>query len=172
MGLTSVTNPRLRLAVYARGRTDDRTRRRVVVAACDRPGDDQVMSWAKISSVRGATISVRVQPRTRSDALVGLRDGVLVVRVVAPPLDRRANDPLCRLLADLLGVRRSRATIIRGGRGARQGGGDRRDRPASCGCCGPLSGRALIDLMTRSAVKCADRGRPGPGHRAGARGGS
>jgi uncharacterized protein len=116
MGLRSVTNPRLRLTVHARGRADDRIGRRVVVAACDRLGDDQVMSWAKISSMRGATISVRVQPRSRSDALVGLRDGVLVVRVVAPPLDGRANDALCRLLADLLGVRRSRVTIMRGER--------------------------------------------------------
>lgn len=66
--------------------------------------------------MRGATISVRVQPRSRSDALVGLRDGVLVVRVVAPPFDGRANDALCRLLADLLGVWRSRVTIVRGER--------------------------------------------------------
>jgi uncharacterized protein len=63
-----------------------------------------------------ATISVRVQPRSRSDGLAGVRDGVLVVRVMAPPLDGRANDALCRLLADLLGARRSSVTIVRGER--------------------------------------------------------
>ncbi|MGH2871271.1 MAG: DUF167 domain-containing protein [Solirubrobacteraceae bacterium] len=66
--------------------------------------------------MRRATISVRVQPRSGSDAFAALRDGVLVVRVAAPALDGRANDALCRLLADLLGVRRSHVTIVRGER--------------------------------------------------------
>jgi len=37
-------------------------------------------------------ISVRVQPRAKADAVVEVRDGVLVVRVTAPPLDGRANE--------------------------------------------------------------------------------
>ena len=61
-----------------------------------------------------ATLSVRVQPRARSDVLVGLREGVIVVRVAAPPLDGRANDAVCRLLAGALGVRRTDLTILRG----------------------------------------------------------
>jgi uncharacterized protein (TIGR00251 family) len=63
-----------------------------------------------------ATIPVRVQPRARSDELVGLRDGVLVVRVTAPPLEGRANEAVCRLLAGVLGVRASRLTVVRGER--------------------------------------------------------
>jgi uncharacterized protein YggU (UPF0235/DUF167 family) len=49
-----------------------------------------------------ATLSVRVQPRSRSDMLAGLRDGVVIVRVTAPPLDGRANDAVCQLLAGVL----------------------------------------------------------------------
>ncbi len=49
--------------------------------------------------------------------LAGLRDGVVIVRVTAPPLDGRANDAVCQLLAGVLGVRSSRLTILRGERG-------------------------------------------------------
>lgn len=64
-----------------------------------------------------ATLSVRVQPRSRSDMLAGLRDGVVIVRVTAPPLDGRANDAVCQLLAGMLGVRSSCLTILGGERG-------------------------------------------------------
>jgi uncharacterized protein YggU (UPF0235/DUF167 family) len=63
-----------------------------------------------------ATVSVRTQPRARTDELVGLRDGVLVVRVMAPPVDGRANDAVRRVLAEALGLRPSRLTIVRGAR--------------------------------------------------------
>jgi uncharacterized protein len=68
------------------------------------------------SRIPRATISVRVQPRAPSDALAGLRDGVIIVRVIAPPLDGRANDAVCRLLAPVLAVRASGVTILRGER--------------------------------------------------------
>jgi uncharacterized protein (TIGR00251 family) len=67
-------------------------------------------------SMPRATIPVRVQPGARSDAVGGFRGGSVVVRVTAPPLDGRANDAVCRLLADLLDVRRSHVTIVRGER--------------------------------------------------------
>ena len=63
-----------------------------------------------------ATLSVRVQPRARSDKLVGLREGTVVVRVTAPPLDGRANAAVCRLLASALDVRSSRVGLLRGER--------------------------------------------------------
>ena len=63
-----------------------------------------------------ARIAVRTQPNARRDELVGLRDGVLLVRVAAPPLDRRANRALCRVLAKHVGVAPSNVTILRGER--------------------------------------------------------
>jgi len=62
-----------------------------------------------------AELRVRLTPRARhGDALTGMRDGVLLARVRAPPVDGRANVALCRLLAEALGVPPSRASVIRG----------------------------------------------------------
>ena len=62
-------------------------------------------------------ISVRVQPRARRDEIVGVRRGMLLVRVSAPPLEGRANLAVCRLIARRVGVPRSRVTVVRGERG-------------------------------------------------------
>jgi uncharacterized protein (TIGR00251 family) len=59
---------------------------------------------------------VRLQPRAARDGLMGLRDGVLVARVTAPPVDGRANRAVCRLVADRAGVPTSNVTVIRGER--------------------------------------------------------
>jgi len=61
-----------------------------------------------------AQIMVRVQARARRDELVGMRGGVLLVRVSAPPVDGRANRALCRLIADRTGVAPSKVTVLRG----------------------------------------------------------
>lgn len=63
-----------------------------------------------------ATIAVRVQPRARRDEIVGVRDGVLVVRVTAPPVDGRANEAVSRVLAQALGVRASSVGVRHGAR--------------------------------------------------------
>jgi uncharacterized protein YggU (UPF0235/DUF167 family) len=62
---------------------------------------------------------VRLQPRVRASEVVGERGGVLVVRVTAPPVDGRANDALCRLIAKHAGVGVRRVSIARGA-GARE----------------------------------------------------
>jgi uncharacterized protein YggU (UPF0235/DUF167 family) len=46
--------------------------------------------------------------------VVGERAGAVVIRVTAPPVDGRANDALCRLVAAAAGVAPSRVTIVRG----------------------------------------------------------
>ena len=61
---------------------------------------------------------MRVQPGARTDAVVGIVDGVLRVRVTAPALDGRANEALCAYLAELLDTAKSRVEIVRG-QGAR-----------------------------------------------------
>jgi uncharacterized protein (TIGR00251 family) len=64
----------------------------------------------------GCEIAVRLQPRTRANEIVGEREGTLFVRVTAPPIDGRANDALCRLIAKRAGVGARRVSVIRGAR--------------------------------------------------------
>jgi uncharacterized protein YggU (UPF0235/DUF167 family) len=64
-----------------------------------------------------AQIAVRLQARAGRDELVGFRDGVLLARVSAPPVEGRANRVLCRrLIAREAGVAPSKVTIARGER--------------------------------------------------------
>jgi uncharacterized protein len=59
------------------------------------------------SMMPSADVAVRVTPRARASEIAGERDGVLLVRVRAPPADGRANAELCRLIAKhaVVGVR-------------------------------------------------------------------
>ncbi len=57
---------------------------------------------------------VKVQPKASRDQVVGYRDGVLQLRVTAPPDKGRANAAVVALLADALGVAKSRVRIVSG----------------------------------------------------------
>ena len=67
-----------------------------------------------MASSCGCTISVRVQPRASRNRVGEYRDGALLVSVTAPPQDGRANAALLELLAEALGVAKSRLRIVRG----------------------------------------------------------
>jgi uncharacterized protein len=69
-----------------------------------------------ISSVEGCEIAVCVIARARRNEIVGERDGVLLVRVAAPPVDGRANAALCRLIAKRAGVGARSVWVVRGAR--------------------------------------------------------
>lgn len=64
----------------------------------------------------GGEVRVRVTPRASADEIAGERDGVLLIRVSAPPVDSKANAAACRLLARCLGVRAAKVTVVRGER--------------------------------------------------------
>jgi uncharacterized protein len=64
-----------------------------------------------------ARIAVRVQPRSSKNEIAGERDGVLIVRVTAPPVEGKANDAVRRLLAKRLGVAPGRVSVVRGATG-------------------------------------------------------
>jgi len=59
-------------------------------------------------------LELKVQPRARHNSVEGLHDGALKVRITAPPVDDKANDALCRWLAEDFGVVRAGVTVLRG----------------------------------------------------------
>jgi uncharacterized protein (TIGR00251 family) len=59
-------------------------------------------------------LKVRVQPRASRNEIVGKRDGVVIVRVTAPPADGKANKAACKLLADTCGIAPGSVEIVRG----------------------------------------------------------
>ncbi len=62
-------------------------------------------------------LAVRVKPRSARAGIQGERAGRLLVQVTAPPLDGRANQAVCRLLATAVGVASGRVSIAGGERG-------------------------------------------------------
>lgn len=60
------------------------------------------------------TINVRVVPKASRSEVVGMHDGVLRVRIAAPPVDGAANAELIRVLAKHFGVKKSLIKIVRG----------------------------------------------------------
>ena len=68
-------------------------------------------------SAQGVTLRVRVKPRASRDALVGERDGALVVALKAPPRGGAANEALARFLGQALDVAPSAVRIVRGATG-------------------------------------------------------
>jgi uncharacterized protein len=64
-----------------------------------------------------AQIRVRLTPRAAREQIAAGDGGSYLVRVTAPPVDGRANDALCRLIARRAGVAQSRVTLLRGAKG-------------------------------------------------------
>lgn len=61
-----------------------------------------------------ARLRVHVTPRAARDGIDGVREGVLRVRLTAPPVEGRANAALVRLLARALGVPVRDVRVVRG----------------------------------------------------------
>jgi uncharacterized protein (TIGR00251 family) len=68
------------------------------------------------STPHGIVINLRVTPRAAKSGLAGARDGALLVRLHAPPVDGAANEELIRVIADVLGVSKRAVTIVGGAR--------------------------------------------------------
>jgi uncharacterized protein (TIGR00251 family) len=63
---------------------------------------------------QGSVLSVVVTPRAGRSSIERLADGVIHIRVAAPPVDGAANAALVRFLAGVLDIPRSRFEIVSG----------------------------------------------------------
>ena len=59
-------------------------------------------------------LKIRVQPGSSRNEVVGKRDGAVVVRVTAPPVEGKANKAACKLIAERAGIPQSRVEVVRG----------------------------------------------------------
>jgi uncharacterized protein (TIGR00251 family) len=64
----------------------------------------------------GVTLDIRVVPRAGRAGIAGTRNGALLVRLNAPPVDGAANAELVTVMARVLGVPRKAVSIVAGER--------------------------------------------------------
>jgi len=61
-----------------------------------------------------ATIVVQVQPNASQNKVARYEDGVLHLRIAAPPVKGKANRELIKFLSDILGIAKGNITIEKG----------------------------------------------------------
>ncbi|MDQ1277159.1 MAG: uncharacterized protein QG555_199 [Thermodesulfobacteriota bacterium] len=62
----------------------------------------------------GVLLKLKVLPRSSRCELVGRHGDALKIKVTAPPLEGRANEEIIEFLAEALGIKKGRLTIITG----------------------------------------------------------
>src|SRR5262250_848156 len=62
----------------------------------------------------GCTVSVRVHPGAKKNAVTGLHAGAVKIALSAPPVDGKANDALIAFVAEELKLPRSRVALVSG----------------------------------------------------------
>ena len=59
-------------------------------------------------------LQVKVTPNASRNEIIGLADGVLQVKIAAPPTKGKANRELTAFLSQALGVKKSSLSIVKG----------------------------------------------------------
>jgi uncharacterized protein len=62
----------------------------------------------------GCTVSVRVHPGARRNAVGGIHGGAVKISLTSPPVDGRANEALIAFVAELLGIPKGRVSLVAG----------------------------------------------------------
>jgi uncharacterized protein (TIGR00251 family) len=82
-----------------------------------------IAAWRDLTlteSADGVTLPIRAVPRASRDALDGVAEGALRVRLAAPPVEGAANKALVVFLAGVLGVPKRDIEIATGEHGRRK----------------------------------------------------
>ncbi len=61
-----------------------------------------------------STLRVRVNPKSARNQVVALKDGVLHLKLTAPPVEGAANKACAEFLAHVLGLRKSQINLMSG----------------------------------------------------------
>src|SRR5229473_503995 len=69
---------------------------------------------SQLEARAAAVLRVRVQPRASRNEVTGWHDGVLHLRLTAPPVEGAANAACRDFLAAWLGVKRSQVALVSG----------------------------------------------------------
>ncbi|MBS1801151.1 MAG: YggU family protein [Acidobacteria bacterium] len=62
----------------------------------------------------GCTLSVRVHPGAKRNAVTGLHAGAVKIALTAPPVDGKANEALIAFVAEQLRLPRSKVALVAG----------------------------------------------------------
>ena len=62
----------------------------------------------------GCTVSVRVQPGAKRNAVLGLHGGAVKIALSALPVDGKANEALIAFVAEKVGLPRARVSLVSG----------------------------------------------------------
>ncbi len=65
-------------------------------------------------------IEVYIQPRASKTELAGTHDGVIKIRIAAPPVENAANRALISFIAQHLGIAKNRVRVVSGGTNRRK----------------------------------------------------
>jgi hypothetical protein len=64
--------------------------------------------------IDGVTFSIRVQPRSSKNEIIGVESGSLKIKITSPPVENAANRQCIKVISKWLDVSRSRVQIISG----------------------------------------------------------
>lgn len=63
---------------------------------------------------KGVILDVKVNPRSSKNAISGFADGVLKIKITAPPVEGAANKACIRFLAKTFNISPSSVSVIKG----------------------------------------------------------